>query len=115
MLALKNAIMYYIVKARDARKVPKLQEILEQAIERQKRIKEESRKRRQNMTLDQLEPHANYLTDEQFEAIRENAFKVKETAMETDFQLAVLSRKVNILLRDPKDGRKKVDHGHHQL
>lgn len=29
MLALKNAVMYYIVKAREARKVPKLQEILE--------------------------------------------------------------------------------------
>ena len=46
MLALKNAVMYYIVKAREARKVPKLQEILEQAVARQKRLKEERRKKR---------------------------------------------------------------------
>ena len=47
------------------------------------------------MTIDQLKPTENYLTEEQFEAIRENAMKVKETIIETDFQLQVLSRKVN--------------------
>jgi hypothetical protein len=40
LLALKNAIFYFILKNRDERKVPKLRDILNAAIERQKRVKE---------------------------------------------------------------------------
>jgi len=44
ILQLKNAIMYYIVRNREQRKVPKLSEILQQAIEKQKKEKEERRR-----------------------------------------------------------------------
>jgi len=40
LLALKNAIFYFILKNREERKVPKLRDILNAAIERQKRVKE---------------------------------------------------------------------------
>ena len=34
---LKNAVMYYLIKNREQRKVPKLKDIIEQAIAKQKK------------------------------------------------------------------------------
>ena len=49
---LKNAVMYYLIKNREQRKVPKLKDIIEQAIAKQKKQNEEKRKRKENITLE---------------------------------------------------------------
>lgn len=69
-LALKNAIMYYIVRMRESRKVPKLQDILENAIRQQQKQKSERRKRRQTLKIDDLAQEKSQLTEVQFESIR---------------------------------------------
>ena len=52
ILKLKNAVMYYLIKNRETRKVPKLKDIIEQAINKQKMQNEERRKKRENLTLE---------------------------------------------------------------
>ena len=52
MTKLKNAVMYYLIKNREQRKVPKLKDIIEQAIAKQKKQNEEKRKRRENISLE---------------------------------------------------------------
>lgn len=68
---LKNAIMFYIVKTRILKRIPNFNEILNMAINKKKREMQAARKRQQEFDLDQLGPEHTYLTDEQFNLIKE--------------------------------------------
>ena len=56
--------MYYVVKGREARKIPKLKDILQQVIDKRNKQFEALRKKNNIYQLDQLGPSDTYLTDD---------------------------------------------------
>ena len=68
---LKNAVMFYIVKTRYMKRIPNFNEILNMAISKKKREMQAARRKQQEFDLDQLGPEDTYLTDEQFNLIKE--------------------------------------------
>lgn len=44
--------MYYIVRNREQRKVPKLKDIIQASVEKNKKLNEERRKKKENFSLD---------------------------------------------------------------
>ena len=76
---LKNAVMFYIVKTRIMKRIPNFNEILNMAINKKKREMQAARRKQQEFDLDQLGPEDTYLTDEQFNLIREQIDKIMMT------------------------------------
>ena len=76
---LKNAIMYYIVKTREKKRIPNFTEILNMAINKKKREMQAARRKQQEFDLDQLGTDDAFLTDEQFSLIKEKNEKIKLT------------------------------------
>ena len=77
LLALKNAIFHFILKEREERKVPKLKDILNKAIEQQKRSKQAMRNKIASLSLDNLEATDTYLTEELYLQVQEKYDKIK--------------------------------------
>ena len=107
LLALKNAIFFFILKNREERKVPKLRDVLNQAIERQKRAKEAMRKKINSITLDTLDTTDMYLTEDQFIQLKENVGKIHEQMAQFKFAMSMLNMKFDTLFMSPKD--KKIN------
>lgn len=59
---LKNAVVFYLLKNREERKIPKLKEMIELTIARQKQIIEEKRKRKERIQFEVRT--AGYLDDD---------------------------------------------------
>ena len=100
---LKNAVMYHIVKNREKRKVPKLSDILLMAVEKKKKEKAAARKRKDDFL--NFGPSDTYLTQEQFDFIKEQIDKIFRTMGEQDLLLEGLKTRLSYLLRD-KDGKR---------
>jgi ribosomal protein L11 len=65
------------LKEREERKVPKLKDILNKAIEQQKRSKQAMRNKIASLSLDNLEATDTYLTEEQYLQVQEKYDKIK--------------------------------------
>lgn len=85
LLALKNAIFHFILKEREERKVPKLRDILNKAIEQQKREKKALRNKIAGMTLMNLDASDTFLTEEQFLSVQEKYNKIKDSMASFQF------------------------------
>ena len=80
----KNAVMYYIELNRKTKKLPKLKDVLEKVIAIERKKQRMKRDMMKNISLDSLEEDSNYLTDEQFEQLKELITKVKAEQKEND-------------------------------
>lgn len=73
---LKNAVMYHICKTRIMKRIPNFNEILNMAIEKKKREMAAARRKQQEFDLETLGPEDTYLTQEQYELIKEQIEKI---------------------------------------
>lgn len=100
---LKNAIMYYIVKTREKKRIPNFTEILNMAINKKKREMQAARRKQQEFDLDQLGTDDAFLTDEQFSLIKEKNEKIKLTLEDQETKIASLKLKLfNLTKRNPQ-------------
>lgn len=76
--------MYYIMVNRKTKKLPKLKDVLEKVIAQQRQKQKERRDKMKSLTLDALVDEANYLTDDQFEQLKEHVQKVRNDQKEND-------------------------------
>lgn len=93
ILKLKNAIMYYIIRNREQRKVPKLKEIVQTAIETQKKKNEDRRRKKENLSLD-LENSNQFMDADQTGQINDFLAKMKNVILENDQHLRTLKQKI---------------------
>lgn len=94
VIKLKNVIMYYVLRNREERKVPKLKDIIEQAKTLAAAQNEAMRRRRENMNLDNLKSDSQYMDENQAQQIMQTSEKIKSMLMENDTQLRVLRQKI---------------------
>ncbi len=99
---LKNAVMYHIVKTRILKRIPNFNEILNMAINKKKREMQAARRKQQEFDLDQLGPEDTYLTDEQFNLIREQIEKITLTLDDQEGKIQSLKMKLfNLIKKNP--------------
>jgi len=99
---LKNAVMFYIVKTRVLKRIPNFTEILNMAINKKKREMQAARRKQQEFDLDQLGPEDTYLTDEQFNLIKEQIEKIKLTLEDQETKIQSLKMKLlNLIKKNP--------------
>jgi hypothetical protein len=102
ILKLKNAVMFYLLKNREQRKVPKLKDIISQAIAKQKQQNEEKRKRREKLSLT-TGPEDKQMTEANQKQLKEASDKVKALINDNDYSIRVLKQKIiDKLLRKKK-------------
>ena len=77
--------MYYIQVNRKTKKLPKLKDVLEKVIAQQRQKQKDKRDKMRNVNvLDALADESNFLTDDQFEQLKEHMQKVKTDQKEND-------------------------------
>ena len=107
-LQLKNAIMYFIVRNREATKQQSLTKMLEQVIARKAKKMEELRKKREFSLEDLDQDVKNTMLATQLEEIETLISKTEESLTETDLQFQILRKKCEKLFRPPKTRRQRA-------
>lgn len=103
-LKLKNVILQMLHKARETRKVPKLKEILKQAIEQKNRVKVQKRKLMEifenprNLLFSSIKPSLN---SNQFEMVHEQTAKIGKAIEHKNNLMDQLSKKLEVMLAPP--------------
>jgi predicted RNase H-like nuclease (RuvC/YqgF family) len=99
---LKNAVMYHICKARIMKRIPNFNEILNMAIEKKKREMAAARRKQQEFDLETLGPEDTYLTQEQYELIKEQILKITQTLDDQNTKVESLKMKLfNLIKKNP--------------
>jgi hypothetical protein len=99
---LKNAVMYHICKLRILKRIPNFNEILNLAIQKKKREMAAARRKQQEFDLDTLGPEDTYLTQEQFELIKEQIDKINLTLEDQSTKVESLKMKLfNLIKKNP--------------
>mmetsp|Transcript_69008 Transcript_69008/g.95574 ORF Transcript_69008/g.95574 Transcript_69008/m.95574 type:complete len:97 (-) Transcript_69008:90-380(-) len=93
--------MYFITKNRETRKVPKLKDILGAAIKKKQEEQANKRNRKKAFTLDDLNSKDTYLTPEQYINIQEQAAKLDQVIETGEYQINLIKKKIDFLLRRP--------------
>ena len=118
MFALKNAVIYNLMKNRRDRKVKNLKQILEEYIKRKNKLKEAKRQRKKEFNvltleekLDKLIDDDKVLTQDQYESIQELTDSIVKENVEQNFtQLRLLKDNFDNKLIT-KSKKKKAEYG----
>ena len=78
---LKNAIIYYIIRKRERRKVPKLKDRIQSSIEKNKKANEDRRRKKENFSLE-IKSNNEFMDPEQTAQVMNAGRKIKNLIYE---------------------------------